>query len=304
MLRYINLFYEKNILNMKKCITTIFCILDDFCKIYEEWEMKKLIPIAMKRRRDGQLILAELLTIVLYFYLSPCKNFKNYYLYYLPHKKCFNLPSYSRIIQLWSRLILPLTIMLQLFKGEDSGIYFIDSTKLSICHAKRTNKNRVFADMAKLGRSSYGWFMGFKLHIVINNKGAIMAVKLTKGNSSDISAAPFITQGLQGKIFGDKGYISKHLFTTLYNKGLRLFTSIRRDMKNHLLDLEDKILLRKRSLVETVFNVLKNSMHLEHTRHRSPLNFLVHILACVNAYNINKNFHYPLFFPIHASSLS
>jgi len=276
---------------MKKCIISLFYILDNFCKIYEEWEENKLVPTDRKRQRQGKLSLSELLTIVLYFYLSPCKDFKNYYLYHLSYKYrgYFALPSYSRIIQLWSRLILPLAIMLQIFKGDDTGIYFIDSTKLSICHSKRTNNNRVFGNIARIGMSSYGWFMGFKLHIVVNNKGEIMAIKITKANNSDLSAASDITAGLKGKIFGDKGYISKDLFSNLYSRGLRLFTGIRKDMKNHLFEMEDKVLLRKRSLVESVFNVLKNSMNLEHSRHRSPLNFLVHILACINAFNLNKS---------------
>ncbi|MFV9869082.1 MAG: transposase [Rickettsia conorii subsp. raoultii] len=112
-------------------------------------------------------------------------------------------------------LILPLVIMLQLFRGENTGIYFIYSTKLSICHTKRTSNNQVFGNIAKIGMSSYGWFMGFKLHIVINNKGQIMAVKITKANSSDLSVASSITTELKGKIFGDKAYISKDLFSIL-----------------------------------------------------------------------------------------
>lgn len=276
---------------MKKCITTIFYLVDNFCKIYHEWEKSKLLPSDKKRQREGSLSLCELLTIVLYFYLSPCKDFKNYYLYHLKYKYkgYFTLPSYSRMIQLWPRLILPLVIMMQLLKGEETGLYFIDSTKLSICHNKRTNSNRVFGRIAKIGMSSYGWFMGFKLHLVINNKGAIMAIKITKGNSSDLSAVEYITKGLEGKIFGDKGYISKELFDNLYARNLRLFTGIRKDMKNHLLEFEDKVNLRKRSLIESVFNVLKNRMGLEHTRHRSPINYLVHLLACVAAYSIEKS---------------
>lgn len=199
------------------------------------------------------------------------------------------LPSYSRIIQLWPRLILPLALILQLLKGESSGIYFIDSTKLSICHNKRTSNNRVFGKLAKVGMSSYGWFMGYKLHLVINNKGEIMAIKITKANSSDLSSADSITKGLEGKLFGDKAYISKNLFAKLYARDLRLFTGIRKDMQNHLLELEDKVNLRKRSLIESVFNVLKNHINLEHSRHRSPINFLVHILACVTAYSMRKS---------------
>lgn len=168
-----------------------------------------------------------------------------------------------------------MTLILQLLKGESSGIYFIDSTKLSICHNKRTNNNRVFGKLAKVGMSSYGWFMGYKLHLVINNKGEIMAIKITKGNAGDLTSADSLTKGLQGKLFGDKAYISKDLFAKLFARDVRLFTGIRKDMKNHLLELEDKKMLRKRSLIESVFNVLKNHMSLEHSRHRSPVNFLV-----------------------------
>lgn len=78
--------------------------------------------------------------------------------------------------------------MLQLLRGEEQGTYFIDSTKLSICHGKRIHSNKVFGRIAKIGMSSYGWFMGFKLHLVINHKGEIMAIKITKANASDVSA--------------------------------------------------------------------------------------------------------------------
>ena len=143
--------------------------------------------------------------------------------------------------------------------------------------------------MPKMGMSSYGWFMGFKLHLVINNKAQIIAIKITKGNKSDLSALDNITKNLHGKLFGDKGYISKEWWDKLFARGLRLFTGLRKDMKNYLLELEDKMLLRKRSLIEGVFNVLKNSMNLEQTRSRSPVNYLVHILACISAYAIQKS---------------
>lgn len=273
---------------MKKCIITVYYLIDNFCKIYEEWTRYNLLSTNQQRYRIGKLSLAELITIVIYFYLSPCKDFKNYY---LPHKYkgYFNLPCYSRIVQLWPRLILPLSIMLQLLRGEDTGTYFIDSTKLSICHAKRTSSNRVFGKIAKVGMSSYGWFMGFKLHLIINNKAEIIAIKITKANRADLSVLESITQKITGKVFGDKAYICKELWFKLYSRNLRMITNIRKDMKNYLLELEDKAMLRKRSLIESVFNILKNRMNLEHTRHRSPVNFLVHILACVTSYAITKS---------------
>lgn len=291
---------------MKKCITTVYYLIDNFCAIFHQWEKEKLLPSNKKRHRNGNLSLAELLTIILYFYLSPCKDFKNYYLYFLPSKYpgYFKLVSYPRIIQLWPSLILPLVILIHQFKGSQTGIYFIDSTKLQICHSKRTSSNRVFGKKAKIGKSSYGWFMGYKLHVIVNHKGEIMAIKITKANTSDLSCAASLAKGLEGKLFGDKAYISKDLFTQLYNRNLRLFTNIRKDMKNHLLGFEDKMLLRKRSLIESVFNVLKNRMTLEHTRHRSPINFLIHIIACVVSYSISKLPDFYRFTPNLTSSLS
>ncbi|SPR16530.1 transposase [Orientia tsutsugamushi] len=233
--------------------------------------------------------LAELLTIVIYFYLSQCKDFKNYYLYYLSHKYkgYFCLPSYSRIIPLWPRMLLPLAILMHYLKGEETGIYYIDSSKLAICHNKRISSNRVFNRFSKIGKSSYDWFLGFKLHLVINHKGEIMSVKITKGNKSDLSVASVISKDLSGKLFADKAYISKDLFHQLLTNGLRLFTNLHKDMKTYLLDIDDKLLLNKHSLIESVFNVLKKHMLLEHTRHRSPINFFVHIIASLASYSIS-----------------
>ena len=274
---------------MKKCITTIYYLVDNFCKIYHDWERSNILPSNKVRNRVGKLTLSELLTILLYFYLSPCQDFKNYYLYLLPHKYrgYFKMISYSRFIQLVPSMLLPLTLLIHCLKGKQTGTYYIDSTKLAICHNKRTGNNKVFKKIAKLGKSSYGWFMGFKLHMIINHRGEIMAVNITKGNRNDVTVAKDLASGLTGKIYGDKGYISKNLFEKLYSKGLALFTSIRKDMKNYLFEAEDKINLRKRSFIETVFKVLKCHQSLEHSRHRSPLNFLVHILACLNAYSLH-----------------
>ena len=100
-----------------------------------------------------------------------------------------------------------------------------------------------------------------------------MAIKIIKGNKSDLSGVGNLSKGLQGKLFGDKGYISKD-----YSVKFTLKICV------YLLRLEDKILLRKSVLIESVFNVLKNIMCLDHTRHRSPLNFLTHIITCVVSY--------------------
>ncbi|KJV73039.1 transposase DDE domain protein [Orientia tsutsugamushi str. UT76] len=114
-----------------------------------------------------------------------------------------------------------------------------------------------------------------------------MSVKITKGNKSGLSIASVISEGLSSKLFGDKAYISKELFHQLLTNGLRLFTNLRKDMKTYLLDIQDNRLLNKHSLIESVFNVLKKHMHLEHTRYRSLLNFFVHIIASLASYSIS-----------------
>ena len=129
-----------------------------------------------------------------------------------------------------------------------------------------------------------GWFYGLKLHFVINHKGQIMALKITPGNTADSTVLDQMTKHLTGKLYADKGYISHELFKTLWQRGLHLITGIRRNMRNYLMPMADKIMLRKRFIIETVLDTLKSEMGLEHSRHRSPVNAMVHVLSCLVAY--------------------
>lgn len=132
-----------------------------------------------------------------------------------------------------------------------------------------------------------GWFYGFKLHLVVNDKGEIVSFCLTTGNVDDRneSVIELLSKDLFGKLFGDRGYISKKLFQFLYNNGIQLFTKIESNMKNKLIPIEDKLLLRKRAIIETINDFLKNICYIEHTRHRSIINFLVNIAAGISAYS-------------------
>ena len=142
----------------------------------------------------------------------------------------------------------------------------------------------MFQGAARLGKTTIGWFFGFKLHLIINECGELLAVRLTPGNVDDRQPVPDLTQELVGKLFGDKGYISAELFRQLWDRGLQLVTHVRSNMKNALMPLFDKILLRKRSLIETVNDQLKNISQIEHTRHRSRENFMVNLVAGLIAY--------------------
>ena len=129
-----------------------------------------------------------------------------------------------------------------------------------------------------------GWHYGFKLHLIINDRGELLAFKLTPGNTDDRKPVPDLTKDLVGKLFGDRGYISQKLFEELYERGLQLITRYKKKMKQKLVKLIDKILLRKRSLIETVNDQLKNISQIEHSRHRSVWNFLVNLFAGLIAY--------------------
>jgi hypothetical protein len=268
-------------------ITALYCCLDDFCKAFEDWEAHRLIPSPTTRQRSGKLSRAEMLFIVVLFHLSPYKNFKGFYLYGIgcQHRACFgDLPHYDRFISLMPRLFVPLMVLLHSLSGEPSGVYFADSTKLAVCHNRRIDRHKVFGDLAARGKTSMGWFYGLKLHFVINHKGQIMALKITPGNTADSTMLDEITQQLAGKIYADKGYIGRELFSKLWQRGLHLITGIRRNMRNYLMPWADKIMLRKRFVIETVLDTLKSEMGLEHSRHRSVVNAMVHILSCLVAY--------------------
>jgi len=238
-------------------ITALFACLDDFCKMYKSSQQQHLLPTCKSRDRKGFLSLSELLLIEILFHFSPYKNFKCYYLQGIlgTHRNKFRkLPSYQRFVNLKKQMFMPLTLLLHSLSGEQTGIYFADSTSLKVCRNKRIHQHKVFEGLATRGKTTMGWFFGLKLHMVINHKGQIMAVKITPGNVSDLSVLTDITKNLKGKCYADKGYIGKNVFSKLWNKGLHLIHGIRSNMNNYLMPFIDKVLLRKRFLRNRLWN--------------------------------------------------
>jgi hypothetical protein len=196
--------------------------------------------------------------------------------------------SYNRFVELSTGVLMPMTIFLKTCcLGTCSGISFVDSTSIRVCNNKRIKRNKVFNGIAEVGKSTMGWFYGFKLHMVINDRGEILNFAITQANVDDrdpLKNESFL-KAVFGKLFADKGYISEKFTNILFVNDIHLVTSIRNNMKNSLMSMSDKILLRKRSVIETVNDELKNICQLEHSRHRSFANFIANILAGLIAYS-------------------
>jgi hypothetical protein len=227
------------------------------------------------------------MTILVLFHFSHFRTFKHFYLFCLkPYYRSHfpGLPSYNRLVEQIGSSLTALCAFLLSRLGESTGIAFIDSTSLEVCDPHRIHSHRVFRDVAQRGKTSTGWFFGFKLHLIVNDRGELLAVKFTAGNVDDRKPVPEMVEGLVGKMIGDKGYISQSLFNQLWEQGLQLITRIKKNMKNKLMPLWDKILLRKRAIIESVHHILKSQCCIEHSRHRSHVNFMAHLVAGLVAY--------------------
>lgn len=270
-------------------ITDIFCIVDEFCNEFEKFTKPFLLGNAPKKK--PKMSNSEIMTIVILFQLSGFRTFKHFYIYYVQKHMQQDFPktvSYNRFVELMQSNLMSLTMFAKTCAlGKCTGISFIDSTPIKVCGNKRIKRNKVFKDLANVGKSTMGWFYGFKLHIIINDKGEILSFCVTQANVDDrepLKNETFLKQ-IFGKLFGDKGYISEKLQQLLFVDGIQLITNIRNNMKNSLMTMSDKILLRKRSIIETVNDELKNICQIEHSRHRSVTNFMTNLVAGIIAYN-------------------
>lgn len=266
----------------------LFCAVDDFMlTIAPQWKASQ-VAAGKQRERAGQLCPSEVMTILIHFHQSHYRTFKAYYTEHVQVHLTQEFPhlvSYTRFVALIPKMLFPLLAYLQSRYGPCTGISFIDSTSLQVCDPKRISQHRVFATDAKRGKTSMGWFFGFKLHLAVNDRGDLLACCLTPGNVDDRTPVPVMVKQLRGKLFGDRGYISTPLTQLLFEQGLQLITRLRKNMKNQLMHLSDKLLIRKRVIIESIIDQLKNISQIEHSRHRSPANFVVHLIAGLIAYS-------------------
>ena len=274
-------------------VSEIFCIADDFCKEFDKEIEKNALPAqdgTARRRRKRMMSDSEVITILICFHFNTYRNFKHYYLGCVRIHWRHLFPrtfSYSRFVEVMPRCFVAMTMFLNLACfGKCSGISFVDSTCIPVIHNKRQNGMKVFRDLATKGKSTMGWYIGFKLHLLCNERGEIISFVLTRANVDDRNEAVMdsLTDKVFGKLYADKGYISQSLFGHLWDDGIHIVTGLRSNMKQRLMPIYDKIMLRKRSIIESLNDMLKNVAQLVHSRHRSVHNFLMNLLGAMGAY--------------------
>ena len=220
-------------------VIEIFCIMDEFCKNFaSECEKNLLLEDKGHRHhnRKGRLSQSEIMTILVCYHFGSFANFKHYYLFYIRQHLSGYFPdavSYNRFVELMPRVFFHMMLFMKLRGfGKCSGISFVDSTMIPVCHNLRRYANKVFKDIATDGKGTMGWCHGLKAN-----------------------------------------------------------------MKNRLMSMWDKIMLRKRCIIECINDLLKNKANIVHSRHRSIHNFIMNICSALTAYSFFEN--KPEALPVH-----
>ena len=279
-------------------VIEIFFIIDEFCKEFEQ-EMSKQPVLGSdgvrRRNRKANMSHSEIMTILLLYHFGTFRNFKHFYMHFIKVHLAQEFPtavSYNRFVELEGRVFFHMMFFLNLRAfGSCTGITFVDSTMIPVCHNLRRYANKVFRGLASDGKGTMGWCHGFKLHFVCNDLGEIITFVLTGANvdDRDMRVWDVLAKRIYGRLFGDRGYISTKLFEFLFENGTHIVTGLRSNMKNRLMPLYDKVMLRKRYVIEVINDLLKNTADLVHSRHRSIHNFLMNLISAMGAYCFSDN---------------
>ena len=188
---------------MKK-LTEVFCDVDDFCRVFiPEWEKQLITDGTRQRNRHSRMSMSEFMTIIIVSHRSNHRDFKNYYTGSVTRYWKTRFPtllSYTRFLEVMPKTLAPLCAYFMHIKGELMGIEFVDSTSLKVCHNLPIERHKTFAGIAKRCHGTMGWFYGFKLHVIVNHVGDILAAKLTVSNVDDRKPVPLLAEELSGKL--------------------------------------------------------------------------------------------------------
>ena len=271
-------------------VTEIFFMADEFC-IFFDSRMEKYALRDHKKRiyhRESTMSKSEIMVIIILFHNSGYRCLKHFYVEQVCRHMRHLFPkvvSYNRFVELEREVAIPLALFIKkVLLGKCTGISFVDSTPLRVCRNQRILIHKTFKGIAQRGKCSMGWFFGFKLHLICNEKGELLNFMITPGDVDDRRPLEYkaFVEFIYGKLVGDRGYISKNLFERLFIDGIQLITKLKSNMKGALMSVSDKLLLRKRAIIETINDELKNIAQVEHSRHRCFDNFIVNMLGARN----------------------
>lgn len=273
-------------------VTELFCMADDFCKFFDRMVAKYTFKSTVKRsyHRNSTMSKAEIMLIIILFHDSNYHCLKHFYQEHVCKHLRHLFPkvvSYNRFVELEREVAIPLALFIKkVLLGKCTGISFVDSTPLRVCRNQRIHIHKTFKGIAQRGKCSMGWFFGFKLHLICNEKGELLNFMITPGDIDDREPLKYeaFMNLIYGKLVEDKGYIGKELFQRLFVNGIQLITKLKNNMKGALMSVSDRLLLRKRAIIETVNDELKNIAQVEHSRHRCFDNFIVNMLGAIAAY--------------------
>lgn len=271
-------------------VINLFCIIDDICK--------EIVPFKDKSKggRPNNLTISELITISILFLNSNCDAFKKFY-FFANLDGYFNLNSYGRLLHnlkstlIWQFLIL--VVICHRNREVCDKIKFIDSMPICVCKNKRIFTYKV-SELANRGKSSIGWFFGFKVHLIVDRNGRLLNFKITGGNISDQShdLIKELTKDLKGLLIGDKGYQSKEMFKEFKDKGLYFLTGLRKSKKNERLPIFEGYhsLKRLRQKLETINGQIKFRQGMESSLPRSHKGYFWRYTSAILSFCILSQF--------------
>ena len=274
-------------------IVGLYTVVDDFFKSIKQEKVWNLIQESFygKRGPKPKLSISEVVTLnIIRFYVrsADLKTFyklaKDRYSAEFP-----DLPNYENFLKATNKSFIAMILFLQfvLYLGRQkcrSGIHFIDSTSLQICKNYNIYRNKVGSGLANRGRSTKGWFFGFKLHGVCNKEGFMEDIMFSPGSPNDKNFLETMSKKIKGTLVCDAGYLVKEeVFARVLKSVGRLFIATRKNMKR-VMTHEQCILFKERSRIETIWGVFKERFLLETNLARSLTGFFRHYIYSISAW--------------------
>jgi IS5 family transposase len=273
----------------KDKLTILFCLVDDFLALLPT--PAPALPSGTRRAgRHPNLVPSEILTLALFRFWTNQRHWKAFYqMIDAGFRQEFpKLPCYEtlvRQIDAHGGLALLLLILL-LGDRQGPGTYALDATAIPVSRHRRRAK--VIRHWAAWGKDSdKHWFFGFKLHGVCDRRGRLVSLRITPANVADITQAEALLGQLRGLVVADAAYVSASLRQKLWDLGILLLTPMRKNMKR-LASLEQSQQLKGRSIIETVYSVLKERLGLVTSLPRSLDGYLVHYVLVLLAYQLAR----------------